>query len=262
MSGRLSRLARAIVRRYPKAWRQRYEIEIAGFIEDAPAGWRDVLDLARGCVVARARAFVEPEAHPTRAWMLLGIVRFVPALAWYAALLGLASVLRNNLPEPPSFLAWAAVIGLLPLLVVGIRAWLKAMKRPFGPVGPLPPRWGIATWVALLSAAIVLISWADPPGNPPSRLGWTGPITSAFWCAWFIRRAFDLYWPSGLRLSGQLMRIGGLREQLGWARMELQRCESLGAGSVESADLVRARDEVARLERELASALADLRVRA
>lgn len=264
MPSRLSRLARAIVRRYPKAWRQRYEIEIAGFIEDAPAGWRDVLDLARGCVVERARAFIEPEAHPTRAWMLLGVARFVPAVAFYGLLVGLAAVLRDSVPPPPSSVQWAALLSIFPLMAVGFRTLLRAPNYPtWGPACRVPPRWGIATWLALFSLSLVVVFWSDPPGNPPSRLGWFGHDT-LHWFIWPqpIRKALDLYWPAGLRLSWKLMRIGGLREQLGWARMELRRCESIGAGGVESADLVRAREEVARLERELASALADLRVRA
>ena len=257
MPSRLSRLARAIVRRYPKAWRQRYEIEIAGFIEDAPAGWRDVLDLARGCVVERARAFVEPEAHPTRAWMLLGLGRYVTALALYAVIVAAAVAVRRAFGEPPASVGYVGFGVSILLMLVGLVAYFRALRpTPLAPVQRVPARARVAAWLFAYAGALVLVYWSFPPDRLFSHLsGWSEWYVHPM----FIMAALGLYAPSIRRLSGTLMRIGGLREQLGWARMELTRCESLAADGVASADLVRARDEVARLERELASAVRDVR---
>jgi hypothetical protein len=62
----VQRAALAIVRRYPAAWRDRYESEVDGLIEDSSLTWRDVAELVRGMLTERARELVESDEHPKR----------------------------------------------------------------------------------------------------------------------------------------------------------------------------------------------------
>ncbi len=52
------RLALALLRLYPRAWRARYGDELLGLIDDAGLSWRIVADVAAGAVVERVRALV------------------------------------------------------------------------------------------------------------------------------------------------------------------------------------------------------------
>jgi hypothetical protein len=92
----------ALVRLYPKAWRERYEAEFVGLIEEQPPTVADVIDIVRGAVDARLHPQVRrPGDVPSepavfgdhlRATRRLGIAAVVggafwPA-AWAVALLG------------------------------------------------------------------------------------------------------------------------------------------------------------------------------
>jgi uncharacterized protein involved in exopolysaccharide biosynthesis len=46
----MSRLAKWLIRMYPKAWRGRYGSELAALLEDSNAGWRDNFDVLKGAV--------------------------------------------------------------------------------------------------------------------------------------------------------------------------------------------------------------------
>lgn len=260
MSSWSSRVARAIIRRYPRAWRERYEVELLGFIEDTPVRWRDVLDLARGCVVERARTLVvEPEQHPRVAWMLFGAARFLVAVVFYAVLVGVASLLHATEIEPPSFVVWTAGLSFPVLMAVGFWAWIRAMKRgPWSARTRVPPRWGVATWLALFSLAGVVIYWTHPPGTPPSRL-WYGDLLHWYiWPLW-IHYAMGLYSPTRLQLECDLERIANLVGALRSKRRELRRSQSLVPEGMESMGVVLARVDIARIERELDAAVADVR---
>ena len=49
----MNRLARLAIRLYPASWRTRYGPELEVLIQDSGAGWRAVLDLARGALTMR-----------------------------------------------------------------------------------------------------------------------------------------------------------------------------------------------------------------
>jgi hypothetical protein len=69
----------------------------------------------------------------------------------------------------------------------------------------------------------------------------------------------DLYSPGKLQLTEDLMRVQGLRERLWHARRELRRSQSLVPEGMESMGVVLARADIARIERELDAAVADVR---
>lgn len=60
----MSRLASAIVRRYPAAWRERYEAEVQELLLDSPVRAGDVSELCRGLIVERTKSLIEPGEHP------------------------------------------------------------------------------------------------------------------------------------------------------------------------------------------------------
>jgi hypothetical protein len=190
------------------------------------------------------------------AWMLLGAARFLVAVAFYAVLVGVASLLHATEIEPPSFVVWTAGLSFPALMAVGFWAWIRAIKRGLWSASKrVPPRWGVATWLALFSLAGIVFYWADPPGTPPTQFSW---IHWLVWPTW-IRKALDHYNPAKQQLTGDLMRVQGLREGLWRAGRELRRSQSLVPEGMESMGVVLARADIARIERELDAAVADVR---
>lgn len=57
----LKQLARSIVRRYPAAWRERYEEEVLDLLDSAPVRVYDVGELIRNMLVEQVRAMVDIE---------------------------------------------------------------------------------------------------------------------------------------------------------------------------------------------------------
>jgi hypothetical protein len=247
----LARPARALIRRYPKAWRERYELELLDYVDNGPVRWRDVADLARGCLVERARAFVEPEAHPTRAWMLYGIIRMIPAVTLTASAVVIGLGLRAVFGPLPDAAGYYALAASVPLLTAGVVMQVRSQRPWARGDKPLPSRALAIAFLVGVSAVLALVAWVDPPEWHQFWLLYAFPMV--------IRMGLDLCSPSSRDQMFTLLRTVAAREQLGWARMELARCESLVGQGVVSAELARARDEVARLERELASAVSAVR---
>jgi len=91
---------------------------------------------------------------------------------------------------------------------------------------------------------------------------WSQVISSAttfsLFVVWFFRSTGWLGLP-GADMMGGLGRLDDVRCQLSWARTELTRCETLASQGIVTADLDRARAEMARLEGERQEALQELR---
>ena len=84
----------AIIRLYPRAWRERYGDEIVALIEEHPATVLDQLDLIRGAFDARLHpqvpgADVVPEQEIPVNQRTLGLVAAIGGVAW---ILGVASI--------------------------------------------------------------------------------------------------------------------------------------------------------------------------
>lgn len=80
----------ALIRLYPRAWRERYGDELAALLEDQPATLLDRLDLIRGAVDARLHPQVpgKAAAHEQEIPMdrkLLGLLAAIGGLAWVTA---------------------------------------------------------------------------------------------------------------------------------------------------------------------------------
>jgi hypothetical protein len=61
---RTDRLARALVRLYPRAWRARYEVEFVRLLDETRSSWSLVLDIARGAAVEQLRQSLRLIANP------------------------------------------------------------------------------------------------------------------------------------------------------------------------------------------------------
>lgn len=99
-------LARACLRLYPRAWRDRYGDELLEMLESRRADPRDAADLARGAAVEQMRelraalmggsamSFGPAARHPT-AWGIAALVVLLPT-----ALLVVASLVAHELSVP------------------------------------------------------------------------------------------------------------------------------------------------------------------
>jgi hypothetical protein len=198
----MTSLASALVRRYPLAWRERYEPEVLALLEDSPPGLRDLLELTRGLLVERVKSWVEPGEHPYITFLVfrtsLALMRVLPAvvLAVGAALLG--DSIRVQVGPPPEDVENLALAGLLVALGIYYRRYFAVVWRTMG-TSPadrdaewrftlFPKRWALPL-AGLFVVCIVVMFWTPPWQNtrtPPffhwwrwlSLYIWIGPIHS------------------------------------------------------------------------------------
>lgn len=244
------RLAHSIVRRYPQPWRERYEDELLALIEDSPLRLGDILDLARGCVVERARALVEPAERP---WVLRAAIvamQLAVPISLFVVAWGIGTGLTAALGPPPDALTWIVMAACIATVGVGFRLSFGVQREAVRDASP----WNLhqpypRAYVAILVMVGALGYW--------SQVISSGATFSLF-VVWFFRSTGWLGLP-GAEIMQALGRLYDVRYQLSWARMELSRCETLASQGTVTADLDRARSEMARLEREQDEALQALR---
>jgi hypothetical protein len=239
------RLARAIVRRYPAAWRERYEAELLALIVDSPPRWRDVVDLGRGSLVERARAVVEPAAHPKLAAAAVLAARYVllPTVLMTAAL-GAGATLRWTFgPLSEAAADAAGVAALLTIAALGL-AWLVRGARS---VRAGTQRWSVGlagglAWLGLVILLLIVLSWTDGAPEGMRLVIWL--YHTAIGTAVVLNRSRVR---PGQQLLDTVNHLLVAREQLSWARMELTRCETLASeGAPVGGELARAQTELAR----------------
>lgn len=85
----------ALLRLYPRAWRERYSDELVALLEDHPASVVDHLDLIRGALDARLHpqvrgAAAKPDKEIPVNQRLLGVLAAIGGIAW---IIGVASAL-------------------------------------------------------------------------------------------------------------------------------------------------------------------------
>lgn len=245
-------LSRSVVRAYPQAWRDRYEIEVLALMDDVPTRPRDVLDLARGLVVERARSLFEPADRPllTTTLVALGVyaralaVLSVPIVTGWAARLYLG-------PLPRMAGAGASMLELVILLSWAMRANAAYQKHStkhsvWNPQQPVFSKQAGRVWLGGLLTATLLMAW-DVRARPAMLL--------------FVHVvANHLARQSGPwheALSEALHRLRSAKHEMKWALMELDRCQRLVTGGV-AAPIEEARQAVARIERRRAEAMGAL----
>ena len=121
--------AHAIVRRYPQAWRQRYETEVRGLIDDSSIHFRDLGELLRGLLTERARELLTSAENPGRT---ARIVEFAAPIAGvlFIAVAWVMSYGIGKLTEPwPDPVQYVALGVFATLMVVGFVIAIRGSKR-------------------------------------------------------------------------------------------------------------------------------------
>ena len=176
------RLARALLRLYPRAWRDRYGDEFLMLVADAGLSWRTVADVSAAALVERARAIAGArlwEGEPVSGQPLppRTIGETLTVTATFSGLVGLSVLVLGLLgvPYPGSGLPWFQRLSWW-WFVVTLHVWI-----PF--VGS-PAAHGAARF-ASFGAAAALAGGAWLIGN---RLAWLGvpePSGGAFFAVLF-----------------------------------------------------------------------------
>jgi hypothetical protein len=113
----------ALVRLYPRAWRERYETEFLGILEARPPSRRDRVDIVRGALDARLhpetpdRSPVPPAMATARAAGITAIVGGAASLAWTGLILRDFKGWDAGIPESAAVGGALAVITYLSLAV-------------------------------------------------------------------------------------------------------------------------------------------------
>jgi hypothetical protein len=178
------KIARRIVRLYPRAWRARYEDEMLALVEQSAPRWRDVGDLARGSArewtvmsgrtrtaVAVALALAASGCAAGCGWCLRQLAMPPPTFAWMnSPLLGLALVATM-------YLVW------IPLPIFAYwREFRYSVERRNG--SPPPVRLGGAYRCGALIYMFVFtvsLRWAASVPGPST---WIDLNTAMFFYLW------------------------------------------------------------------------------
>lgn len=153
----------AILRLYPRAWRERYGDELLALLEDRPPSTLDLVDLVRGAFDARLHPQL-PGTQPVTPERKNPMSDRLPGLAAIGGgLLFLAGVAMIGLAPLPSFdgyretgLAMPVIFLSLPLIDVALMA--AAVRRRGG-------AWGRGdTWLAIIAVGSTAVSMTGWPG--------------------------------------------------------------------------------------------------
>jgi hypothetical protein len=255
------RLARWIVDRYPRTWRERYRDELRTLLDDAPVSGAAIVDLCCGCLSEWKLAIGDPEHHPRVFQFFLGLEiigrKLIVLFAFLVPTIAAARWLRTNLGPMPE---WAhGVLALVPIVFVGILTRNLIRTRRHGPATVYGTfSIGTLVWfIPILSIAMVLAVWGGGlPAIRETRPQITG-MSSLWILIWFMSAVHRPRFM--LDLAGEM---GSRRYLLRWAKLEVARCEGLDLrDSTRAPQLARAQAEVDRLNRELQVIYAAIRER-
>jgi len=148
VTNRRSPAGAALLRLYPRAWRDRYESEVLAVLADMPIDRRARVDLLRGAIDARLHAGSR----------LPAAAAFLSGATWTIA--GVAVVGQPVPPDWPGYL-----LEILPLTIVAVAAglvgivgcWARRSDSAgrLGTLGALLALAGHVGWAALLAATVV-----------------------------------------------------------------------------------------------------------
>jgi hypothetical protein len=115
----------AILRLYPRAWRERYGDELAALLEDHPASLLDEFDLIRGALDARLHpqvpgTDVAPEQEIPMNQRLLGIAAAIGGIAWIVGFATMFVLPRESEGYRNPSLAVVGVAVAIPLIGIAL----------------------------------------------------------------------------------------------------------------------------------------------
>lgn len=116
----------ALLRLYPRSWRERYEREFLGLLEARPPSLGDRVDIVRGAVDARLNLGAPHETdRSSRVTAAAAIAGGSLWVAWFGAFAGLAATQWQD----PSVTLQAVPYGIVWILIGGtiaVRGWPRA----------------------------------------------------------------------------------------------------------------------------------------
>jgi hypothetical protein len=249
-----SRLARAIVRKYPAAWRERYEDEVMELVNAAPIRLGDLGELLHGLIVERWRELVTADDAPRRTQLFLGLLGPSVILATILLATAVGRGLTMWIGLWPS--EWVAVgewtlFSLFLVHVVVSTRWL--FRRLPAPAGP-----SLLAGLLSLFVIVALAEWGDIIRFEGSQNVMPVPVT------W---RRVLFFWMVGIGLTrgrwpdksilDAIDQRHACDEQLRLARAWVEGCHTTMASGL-PAPLAEAEAQVERLQKEQEEATAGL----
>ena len=204
-------LAHAVVRRYPAAWRERYEAEVRGLIDDTPVQFRDLGEMVRGLFTERVRELLMSDEKPRRAALVVGLATPIAGLlcaglAWLAG----RGIVRLTGPwsDASAYVGLAVFcVLIMAILVLAIRGRNRRdPNRPFVVAPDVAVRMLPLSFVAACVYA-ALMAQAEPT---PSRIlpSWVGYSANWMYFALFAGSQIASFLP-GQQLLETFGRIAG-----------------------------------------------------
>lgn len=173
-----ARAAYAVLRQYPQAWRDRYEREVSGLIEDSTLRWRDVAELVRGLLTERANELLSSTDKPKRTAFMLAGVRWGFGLVFLSSVFATAIAFRRSTGLSGEDLSgWIAAVIFAVFFGFLYVLWKTRVGPFFGPK-PIFPSWAAFAYLPPYFVVLSAYAWASGVGlNPHAEtLGWLGYI--------------------------------------------------------------------------------------
>ena len=187
----IRRLALNLVRRYPAAWRERYEAEVSALIDDSAVRLGDLGELLRGLITERARELMSAADKPKRTAAVLTWMPAAFMLLFTAAAAALGLALRRvagpwSAPQEDVFGA-IVVVFLFVIATVQFVATVRHARRPYPkPLVAQSPAWVASLLLPVAFVALVLAAWGE------ALLPWSAASSTLWWLHLFTR--VYLYW--------------------------------------------------------------------
>lgn len=247
-------LAKAIVRRYPAAWRERYEDEVMELVNAAPIRFTDLGELIHGLIVERWRELVTADDAPRRTQAILVLLGPGVILATILVAIAVGRGLTLSIGPWPS--QWVDVgewtfFSLFLVHVLVSTRWLFQRL-------PAPAGFTLLAGLLSLFVMVALAEWGDIMRFEGSQNVMPVPVT------W--RRAI-FFWMVGIGLTrgrwpdksilDAIDQRDAYNEQLRLARAWVDGCHTAMAAGL-SAPLADAEAQVQSLQQELDRATAEL----
>ena len=227
----MKRLAFALLRLYPSAWRFRYDVEMRAMLEDYPPTFGDVLGLARCAISERLRSFLDPIAHPFFASLVVGLAGWLSAaFAIHLASRLMAWWLEDRIGLAPGWIANAANLALLVIFartLVACSIWVQIpLSIELKPLGRAAAR----RWWIVYVVAYTFALWGASSGSEGAALQF-GVI---FWLTASLLESTEVAWHRRSALLQLVARRAALHAAV-------QQCVRLGrSAGVVAEDLVHA----------------------
>lgn len=213
---RLSRLARALLRMYPRPWRERYEDEVLRLMEDDPPDLAALMDLTRA--LGRERVFATLRWRPGESARLaaagLGDMALLSGVGALMALLAVPTAAWAGAHGVHSDPAWLAVLVIFPFaaplrwiaasLALNGDRWRWALVRD----------WELPIWSAIFFATCVV---SCLPHVTTLGLS-TPPLTQPLWTVAARGTQLQLFALGTRRQFDRTQRAKALREAARAAR--------------------------------------------